>query len=174
MDELFLNSSKLRYIGERVHCISYSIYNSFVYTHFNSLYFFSLAMEPSLEVRSYNGCIVGGVRFHTLKRDSWCTTQNSGVIVVGEGSGGSGGGVDNYFYCVLDEVLHAQYPFRRHAWLFKCRWFDTYINKNHRMYHKLGYKSINTFYILFIEEPVILATHAYQVFYLEDPKNVTN
>ncbi|KAA0053772.1 uncharacterized protein E6C27_scaffold135G001570 [Cucumis melo var. makuwa] len=31
--------------------------------------FFSLAMGPSFDVRCYNGCIVGGVRFHTLCRN---------------------------------------------------------------------------------------------------------
>ena len=78
---------------------------------------FSLAMGPSLDVRSYSGSIVGGVRFHTLERDFRRTTQNSGVMVIGEGNEGS---ANNNFYCVLVEVLHVQYPFVRHAWLFKC------------------------------------------------------
>ncbi|TYK23195.1 uncharacterized protein E5676_scaffold142G002270 [Cucumis melo var. makuwa] len=32
--------------------------------------FFSLAMGPSFDVRCYNGCIVGGLRFHTVELDS--------------------------------------------------------------------------------------------------------
>ena len=76
-------------------------------------------MEHSLEVCFYSGCIVGGVRFHTLERDSLRTPQTSGVMVVGEGS--RGGIADNNFYGVLDEVLHVQYPLGRCAWPFKCR-----------------------------------------------------
>ncbi|KAA0054539.1 hypothetical protein E6C27_scaffold24G003230 [Cucumis melo var. makuwa] len=90
--------------------------------------FFSLAMRPSFDVRCYNGCIVGGVRFHTIELDSRRTTQNSGIMVIGE-SDASGTG-DNNFYGVLDEVLHVQYPLGRNVWLFKCRWYDTNVNKN--------------------------------------------
>ena len=132
---------------------------------------FSLAMGPSLNVHSYSGCIIGGVRFHLLERDFRRTTQNSGVMVVGEGNGVD---ANNNFYGVLDEVLHVQYPFEQHARLFKYRWFDTNKNKKPRMHKELGYKSINTSHFLFAEVPVILATQAHQVFYLEDPKNSTN
>ncbi|KAA0066712.1 CACTA en-spm transposon protein [Cucumis melo var. makuwa] len=41
-------------------------------------------MRPSFDVRCYNGCIVGGLRFHTSELDSRCTTQNKGVMVIGE------------------------------------------------------------------------------------------
>ncbi|KAA0035844.1 CACTA en-spm transposon protein [Cucumis melo var. makuwa] len=58
--------------------------------------FFSLAMGPSFDIRCYNGCIVGGLRFHTVELDSRRTTQNSGVMVIGE-SDASGSG-DNNFY----------------------------------------------------------------------------
>ena len=73
--------------------------------------FFSLAMGHSLEVCSYSGCIVVGIRFHTLERDCRCTTHNTGVMVVGEGSEGA----DNNVYGVLDEVLYVQYPFGQRA-----------------------------------------------------------
>ncbi|TYK11066.1 uncharacterized protein E5676_scaffold73G00520 [Cucumis melo var. makuwa] len=85
--------------------------------------FFSLAMGPSFDVRCYNGCIVGGVRFHTIELDSRRTTQNSGIMVIGESD--ESGTSDNNFYDVLDEVLHVQYPLGRNVWLFKCRWYDT-------------------------------------------------
>ena len=64
-------------------------------------------LKPSLKVRSYSGCVVGGIRFHMLEHDSQCTTQNSEVMVVGEGSER----VNNNLYDILDEVLHVQYPF---------------------------------------------------------------
>ncbi|KAA0056292.1 CACTA en-spm transposon protein [Cucumis melo var. makuwa] len=73
--------------------------------------FFSLVMGSSFDVRCYNGCIVGGVRFHTIELDSRRTTQNSGIMVVGESD--ASGTSDNNFYGVLDEVLHVQYPLGR-------------------------------------------------------------
>ncbi|KAA0062462.1 transposon protein, putative, CACTA, En/Spm sub-class [Cucumis melo var. makuwa] len=81
--------------------------------------FFSLAMGPSFDVRCYNGCIVGDLRFHTVELDSRRTTQKSGVMVIGE-SDASGTG-DNNFYGVFDKVLHVQYPLGRNVWLFKSR-----------------------------------------------------
>jgi len=135
--------------------------------------FFSLAMGPSFDVRCYNGCIVGGVRFHTIELDSRRTTQNSGIMVIGE-SDASGTG-DNNFYGVLDEVLHVQYPLGRNVWLFKCRWYDTDVNKSQRTTHiEVGYKSLNTSRFWYVEDPVILATQAHQVFYVDDPKNGSN
>ncbi|KAA0052301.1 CACTA en-spm transposon protein [Cucumis melo var. makuwa] len=51
------------------------------------------------------------------ERDSRRTTQNNGVMVIGE-SNVSGSG-DNNFYGVLDKVLHVQYLMGRSFWLFK-------------------------------------------------------
>ncbi|TYK18561.1 CACTA en-spm transposon protein [Cucumis melo var. makuwa] len=53
-------------------------------------------MGPSFDVRCYNECIVGGLRYHISECDSQCTTQNSGLMVIGE-SDPSGSG-DNNFY----------------------------------------------------------------------------
>ncbi|KAL0549002.1 hypothetical protein IC582_013481 [Cucumis melo] len=134
--------------------------------------FFSLAMGPSFDVRCYNGCIVGGVRFHTIELDSRRTTQNSGIMVIGESD--ASGTSDNNFYGVLDEVLHVQYPLERIVWLFKCRWYDTDVNKSQRTHVEVGYKSLNTSHFWYAEEPIILATQADQVFYVDDPKNGRN
>ena len=79
-------------------------------------------------------------------------------MIVGEGSGG---GANNSFYDVLDEVLHFQYPFGQRAWLFKCKLFNTDINKNYSTHVELDYKSINTSRFCFAEEPVILATQTH-------------
>ncbi|KAA0047152.1 hypothetical protein E5676_scaffold109G00260 [Cucumis melo var. makuwa] len=134
--------------------------------------FFSLAMGPLSDVHCYNGCIMGGLRFHTVELDSQRTTQNSGVMVIGE-SDTSGSG-DNNFYDVLDEVLHVQYPLGGNVWLFKCRWYDTDVNKSQKIHVEVGYKYLNTSRFWYMEEPVILATEAYQVFYVDDPKNGSN
>ncbi|KAA0040340.1 hypothetical protein E6C27_scaffold460G00450 [Cucumis melo var. makuwa] len=131
--------------------------------------FFSLAMGPSFDVCCYNGCIVGGVIFHTIELDSRHTTQNSGIMVIGESD--ASGTSHNNFYGVLDDVLHVQYPLRRNVWLFKCRWYDIDVNKSQRTHVEVGYKSLNTSRFWYAEEPVILATRAHQVFYVDDPKN---
>ena len=81
--------------------------------------FFSLAMGKSFDIRCYNGCITGGLRFHTSVLDSLRTTQNSGVMVIGEIDASESG--DKNFYGVIDEVSHVQYPLGRNIWLFKCR-----------------------------------------------------
>ena len=62
---------------------------------------------------------MGGVQFYTIDRDFRRTTQNSGVMVVGESS--ASGSDDNNCYGVLDEVLSIQYPMGRRIWLFECR-----------------------------------------------------
>ena len=90
--------------------------------------FFLLAMEPSLDVQCYNGCIIGGVRFYMTERDFQRITQNSGVMVIDESSANGSG--DNNFYDVLDEVLDVQYSMGRCVWLLKCRCFDTNNNKS--------------------------------------------
>ncbi|KAA0036909.1 late secretory pathway protein AVL9-like [Cucumis melo var. makuwa] len=82
--------------------------------------------------------------------------------------------LDNNFYGILDEVLHVQYSLGRNVWLFKCRWNDTVVNKSRRTYVELAYKSLSTSRFWYAEEPVILATQAHQVFYVDDSKNGRN
>ncbi|TYK22188.1 CACTA en-spm transposon protein [Cucumis melo var. makuwa] len=67
----------------------------------------SIGSAKRIDVRCYNGCIVDRVRFHTSERNFRRTTQNSGVIVIGESSAFGNG--DNNFYGVLDEVLYIQF-----------------------------------------------------------------
>ncbi|KAA0049610.1 CACTA en-spm transposon protein [Cucumis melo var. makuwa] len=91
-------------------------------------------MGPSFEVRCYNRCIVGELRFHTSECDSWRTTQISEVMVIGESDANGSG--DNNFYDVRDECCTSN--------------------------------------IRLEEDPVILATQAHQVFYLDNLKNGSN
>ena len=60
------------------------------------------------------------------------------------------------------------------VWLLKCKWFDTYKNKNHATHVVLEYKSINTSLFWFSKEPVNLVIQTHQVFYIDDPKNGAN
>ena len=71
-------------------------------------------------------------------------------------------------------MVFVQYSMGRSVYLFKCRWYDTYVNKSQRTHVELGYKVINTFHFWFTEKLVILVTQVHQVFYLYDPKNGSN
>ncbi|KAA0035656.1 CACTA en-spm transposon protein [Cucumis melo var. makuwa] len=66
--------------------------------------FFSLVMGPSFDVRCYNGCIMDGLKLHTSELDSRRTTQNSGLMVIGE-SDASGSGVNNFY-----GIMSSSYP----------------------------------------------------------------
>ncbi|KAA0057656.1 CACTA en-spm transposon protein [Cucumis melo var. makuwa] len=48
---------------------------------------------------------MSGLRFHTSKRDSRCTTQNNGMMIISESNASESG--DNNFYCVLDGVARS-------------------------------------------------------------------
>ncbi|TYK30530.1 acidic leucine-rich nuclear phosphoprotein 32 family member A-like [Cucumis melo var. makuwa] len=93
-------------------------------------------------------------------------------MVVGESS--TSESEDNNFYGVLDEVISMAYPMGPCVWQLKYRWVNMDKNRNHRTHMELGYKSINTSHFWFPEEPIILSILAYQVFYIDEPKNGTN
>ncbi|XP_045083551.2 uncharacterized protein [Aegilops tauschii subsp. strangulata] len=65
---------------------------------------FSLACEPNRRVRKYSSCIVNGIRYSTLDRDSNKRTQNSGVMAEGE----HGSKVID-FYGTLKEIIQLDY-----------------------------------------------------------------
>jgi len=48
---------------------------------------YALASQPDLRLRIFSGCIVDGVRYHTVDRESSRRTQNSGVMVEGSHNG---------------------------------------------------------------------------------------
>ena len=45
---------------------------------------FALACGPDRRVRKFSSCIVNGIRYSTVDRDSNKRTQNSGVMTEGE------------------------------------------------------------------------------------------
>ena len=61
---------------------------------------FALSLGPDNRARSYSGCCVNGLRFHTLDRSSAHITSSCGVSVPGEHDTGS-----ITFYGLLSEVL---------------------------------------------------------------------
>ena len=81
---------------------------------------YALACDPDFCVRTYSGCIVNGIRFHTKDQEARRQTQNSGVLVEGEHDGEI---ID--FFEILTNIIELEYLFRYRILIFKCKWFDT-------------------------------------------------
>ena len=130
---------------------------------------YALPSQPDLRLRIFSGCIVDGVRYHTVDRESSRRTQNSGVMVEG-----SHNGEDIDFYGQLKEVIELQYNSdtnsQRTVVLFKCDWFDT-CSKKSRMKNDGYFKSISHGSCWYKDDALILATQATKVFYLDDNKH---
>ena len=130
---------------------------------------YALASLPDLRLRIFSGCIVDGVRYHTVDRESSRRTQNSGVMVEG-----SHNGEDIDFYGQLKEVIELQYNSdtnsQRTVMLFKCDWFETYSKKS-SMKNDGYFKSISHGSYWYKDDALILATQATKVFYLDDNKH---
>jgi hypothetical protein len=130
---------------------------------------YALASQPLLRFRIFSGCIVDGVRYHTVDRERNRRTQNSGVMVEG-----SHNGEDIDFFGQLKEVIQLQYNSdansQRTVVLFKCDWFDTCSMKS-RMENDGYFKSISHGSCWYKGDAFILATQATKVFYLDDNKH---
>lgn len=130
---------------------------------------YALASLPDLRVRLFSGCLVDGVRYHTLDRESSRQTQNSGVMVEG-----SHNGEDIDFYGQLKEIIQLQYNSdsnsQRTVVLFQCDWFDT-CSKKSRIKYDGHFESISHGSCWYKDDAFICATQATKVFYLEDNKH---
>ncbi|KAK1416898.1 hypothetical protein QVD17_26017 [Tagetes erecta] len=121
-----------------------------------------LAHGP-LSAYSYSACIVNGVRFVVHSRDVRRTTQNSGVLSVGE---------DNTpFYGQLEEIIELNYLDSYSVVIFRCKWFKT---SGKRLIKQNNMTFINISDEWYKDDQLILATQAKQVFYLEDPSRTNS
>ena len=106
---------------------------------------YALSMRAVINASTYTSCIVNGVKFMVLDRDSQRTTQNSGVSVEDENN------VKHYGQ--LEEIIEVAYPYRYSTVLFRCKWFDP-----------CGYSfECNK------DDQLIFASQAKQVFYIREP-----
>ncbi|KAL8249314.1 hypothetical protein R6Q59_006182 [Mikania micrantha] len=132
----------------------------------------SLSVELSNELKSlahgplnayvYTACIVNGVRFVVHSRDIRRTTQNSGVVTIGEDG--------THFYGQLEEIVELNYVNSYSVVVFRCKWFNT---SGKRLVKKNNIIAIDISHEWFVNEQYILATQAKQVFYLQDPSRTT-
>lgn len=124
----------------------------------------ALANGPqSYLTKFYSGCIVNEVRFHTQDRDDLRTTQNSGLLVVGEHQN-----ILVEFYGVLSRVIELTYLHGYKVVLFWCEWFDTGGKKT--MHKDKYFLSIDTTCRWCEDDPFVLPNQVQQVFYVDDTK----
>ena len=110
-------------------------------------------------------CKVNGYKFCTEKHDEGLTTQNSGVVIVG-----NNGSDTLSYYGVLTDIIQVQYFSHKRVVIFKCKWFDAHSGERGVKVDKYGFESINVdrFLKTQSQEPYILASQAKQVFYAPD------
>jgi hypothetical protein len=124
---------------------------------------YDLACGSEHHVRSYGGCIVNGVRYHTKEYAKTHTTQNSSIFVSGDDSNS----VMEYFG-KLKNILELRDPDQNIVYLFDCNWWDTRSATGIQM--EQGFKIVNTSHKWCESNTFILTCQVSQVFYLDDPK----
>lgn len=126
---------------------------------------YSLSRGPDHRVHVANRCSINGFLFRTTNVEKNLTTQNSGVVVQGEGMD---------WYGVIKKIIALDFPNDKEVLLFECDWFDVpgaTTNKS-RGYSKdqYGIIDIDTTRFRFKDEPYILASQAQQVCYVKCAK----
>ena len=126
---------------------------------------------PLQKARRYDVCYVNGYRFHTMSYSTKKkSTENSGVCV--ESDDNSPDEIE--FYGKLEDIIELEYqelPIKR-VTLFKCQWYDqttTGYGHGTRIHprYKLVDVDIGRSYRKY--DPFVLASHAFQVYYLPYP-----
>ena len=115
---------------------------------------FALACHPDRRVRVYSGCVVDGVRYHTVDRERNRKTQNSGIVSEGEHENEF---ID--FYGQLRNIIELRYNSSggvdRSVVLFRCDWFDLG-GKKPGIIDDGHFKTINTGRFWYKNDPFIL------------------
>uniref|UniRef100_A0A803LYX4 DUF4216 domain-containing protein n=1 Tax=Chenopodium quinoa TaxID=63459 RepID=A0A803LYX4_CHEQI len=126
-----------------------------------------LSKGPSHIAKKYTGYSVNGYRFHTMKRDANCVTQNSGATLTAMTHSFASSkdqnpieGNVNYYGSII-EIIEISYHGYFCVVLFKCVWFHSEMDDDELV-------MINMCKTISKEEPFILASQAHQVFYVEN------
>nr|CAD39531.3 OSJNBa0057M08.1 [Oryza sativa Japonica Group] len=78
-----------------------------------------LSQGPECTATTWQGYDINGYTFHTVKQDSKCTVQNSGLRI----EAGSDGGRRDQYYGRVEQILELDY-LKFKVPLFRCRWVD--------------------------------------------------
>jgi len=132
-----------------------------------------ISRRPSYFVKSYNGYILNGVKFHTTDLSTSRKTQNNGVFVSATTStylrnpNDAPSIGDLSYYGTLENVFEVSYGHDSLKYpLFRCKWYDGLKTD------EFGIVSVKTSTSKFGEEPFIFAEQAQQCFYIKDPVEV--
>lgn len=130
-----------------------------------------LSYGPRYEVLKYHSYVINGCRFQTKERDDSRVTQNSGVSLVAQTMQVSSSKDKNpvysdmLFYGVLQDIWELDYNKFKIA-VFKCDWVE---NSTGLRRDELGFTLVDLKRIGHKNDSFILASHAKQVFYVDDP-----
>ncbi|XP_075108925.1 uncharacterized protein LOC142180757 [Nicotiana tabacum] len=127
-----------------------------------------LAKWPNAIAKRYTAYFINGYRFHTIERDSRCKTQNNGVTLSATTDSFASSRDQNpidgevIYYRAIQDIIEINYWGYFSVVLFRCDWFRNEIDEYGltRVYFK---KLCST------NDPFVLASQVYQVFYVEDP-----
>uniref|UniRef100_A0A803LVP3 DUF4216 domain-containing protein n=1 Tax=Chenopodium quinoa TaxID=63459 RepID=A0A803LVP3_CHEQI len=126
-----------------------------------------LSKGPSHVAKKHTGYSVNGYRFHTMKRDANCVTQNSGVTLTATTHSFASSkdqnpvvGNVNYFGSIT-KIIEISYHGHFSVVLFRCQWFHSEKDDDELI-------TVNMNKTVSKEEPFILANQAHRVFYVED------
>lgn len=129
-----------------------------------------LADKPNKDVLKYHAYKINGVQFYTKARDNVRSVQNSGVRLFAKTMQVASAKDKNpfvssmWFYGVIQEIWVLDYTKFRIP-VFKCDWVaDSGIKVD-----ELGFTLVNLSKVDHKHDQFVVATHAKQVFYIEDP-----
>nr|AAX96657.1 transposon protein, putative, CACTA, En/Spm sub-class [Oryza sativa Japonica Group] len=121
-----------------------------------------LSQGPEWSATTWQGYDINGYTFHTVKQDSKCTVQNSGLCI----EAGSDGGRRDQYYGRVEQILELDY-LKFKVPLFRCRWVDL---RNVKVNNE-GFTTVNLANNAYKDESFVLAKQVVQVFYIVDPCN---
>nr|ABA96308.1 transposon protein, putative, CACTA, En/Spm sub-class [Oryza sativa Japonica Group] len=121
-----------------------------------------LSQGPEWSATTWQGYDINGYTFHTVKQDSKCTVQNSGLRI----EAASDGGRRDQYYGRVEQILELDY-LKFKVPLFRCRWVDL---RNVKVDNE-AFTTVNLANNAYKDEPFVLAKQVVQVFYIVDPCN---
>ncbi|XP_019260867.1 PREDICTED: uncharacterized protein LOC109238842 [Nicotiana attenuata] len=127
-----------------------------------------LAKGPNMVATRYTAFFINGYRFHTKERDSRCKTQNSGVTLSATTDSFASSRDQNpidgevIYYGAIQDIIEIDYWGCFSVVLFRCDWFRNEIDD-------YGLTRVYFNRLCSRDDPFVLASQVYQVFYVEDP-----
>jgi len=124
---------------------------------------YALSQGPDPRAHVFNRCYINWL-FRTTTIERNLVTQNSGVLVRGDGTTGN-----MTWYGVIRRIISLEFPMEKEVVLFQCDWYDVPAASTSRSRgysrDKYGVIDIDTSRFRYSSEPYILATQAEPVFF---------